>query len=282
MACYNCNNTPCTSTCGCPQQVKGSYKDFTGFQVKDIEVLNRIGTAKSGASVWLCRCKAGHEFTTQGTKIKSGNIKCQKCNVKPNALKEILPIPKESSFEDYSGYEFNSFVINNRVKNKGNDRHTYWLCKCKNCGEEIVRSSARIKKGTPVCYNCKEINRKKPFKPLSTRKDPNQVALNLCYCRYKKTAKRRNLEFTLTQEQFKNIVFKNCGYCGDAPSNCQKSNTGGSFIYNGIDRIDNSKGYNYENCAPCCIKCNYMKHTTSVESFIERVEKIYHNFIINK
>jgi len=38
MACYNCNNTPCTSTCGCPQQVKGSCVFYQGANLSCIDV----------------------------------------------------------------------------------------------------------------------------------------------------------------------------------------------------------------------------------------------------
>lgn len=37
MACYNCNNTPCTSTCGCTHQVKGSCVFYQGANLSCID-----------------------------------------------------------------------------------------------------------------------------------------------------------------------------------------------------------------------------------------------------
>jgi 5-methylcytosine-specific restriction endonuclease McrA len=32
-----------------------------------------------------------------------------------------------------------------------------------------------------------------------------------------------------------------------------------TFLYSGIDRKDNEKGYTEENCVPCCKRCNGIK-----------------------
>jgi hypothetical protein len=81
----------------------------------------------------------------------------------------------------------------------------------------------------------------------------------------KQIAKSKNREFTLTDEELR-ILFKgNCHYCGIEPKQIWKSRTNRtnpdteSFIYNGIDRINNSKGYVPGNCVSCCRKCNSAK-----------------------
>lgn len=50
---------------------------------------------------------------------------------------------------------------------------------------------------------------------------------------------------------------------------------------NGIDRVDNNKGYTLNNCVPCCKTCNQAKHRLSQEYFIEWVEKIYKHLKTN-
>lgn len=58
----------------------------------------------------------------------------------------------------------------------------------------------------------------------------------------------------------------------------EKSRTKGaipSFVYNGIDRVDNSVGYVLSNCVPCCSTCNRMKGTMSSEEFKEKIKLIY-------
>ena len=79
---------------------------------------------------------------------------------------------------------------------------------------------------------------------------------------YKKNAKRRNLDFQLTKEEFYDITSKPCHYCGNFQN------------YNGIDRIDSDKGYYFENCVPCCEVCNKMKLDYSVEFWIKHIKQI--------
>jgi len=49
--------------------------------------------------------------------------------------------------------------------------------------------------------------------------------------------------------------------------------------YNGIDRVDNSRGYESGNVVSCCGVCNMLKHVLSKEEFLARIEKIYKNSI---
>lgn len=67
------------------------------------------------------------------------------------------------------------------------------------------------------------------------------------YGSYKNNAKKRGISFDLTIEQFESFWQRNCTYCGEEI---------GSI---GIDRIDSSKGYQLENCVPCCTICNVVK-----------------------
>jgi len=84
---------------------------------------------------------------------------------------------------------------------------------------------------------------------------------------YKAGAKRRNLEFTLTMEDFKKYWKKPCSYCGNEIETI------------GLDRIDNSKGYIKDNIISCCSECNTMKRTMTQEHFIEKVKRITAFFI---
>lgn len=60
------------------------------------------------------------------------------------------------------------------------------------------------------------------------------------------SAKTRGLTFELSFEQFSALVNSNCFYCGRAPRN-------------GVDRVDNAKGYLPNNCVPSCHSCNVRK-----------------------
>ena len=79
---------------------------------------------------------------------------------------------------------------------------------------------------------------------------------------YKRGARKRNLEFELTLEYFKENWNKKCKYCGSDIKGV------------GFDRVDNSKGYTIENIVNCCEMCNRMKLNYSEEDFINQCIKI--------
>jgi len=69
------------------------------------------------------------------------------------------------------------------------------------------------------------------------------------YRRLIHAAKNRNLSFSLTFEQYLCFTARPCTYCGF------KFETAGS----GLDRIDNSKGYENDNVTSCCKECNWAR-----------------------
>jgi hypothetical protein len=83
---------------------------------------------------------------------------------------------------------------------------------------------------------------------------------------YKIRAEKKNIPFLLTDEQFNIIRTMNCYLC-NKPTN--------SDHINGIDRIDSKKGYDFENCVPCCAGCNYLKKDYAVDEFIYKLYMIY-------
>jgi hypothetical protein len=73
---------------------------------------------------------------------------------------------------------------------------------------------------------------------------------------------------TLTRVQFKKLTTSPCHYCGSAPSNEHCAGYG-SYLYNGLDRVDNKEGYTPKNVVPCCLRCNKAKGASSAEDFIK-------------
>lgn len=101
---------------------------------------------------------------------------------------------------------------------------------------------------------------------------------NLLYNGYKTHARSRNLEFNLTKEEFRILTKGNCNYCNIEPSSIKtRKRCNGSYIYNGVDRKDNSIGYILENCTPCCGTCNSMKSNLSLEDFKNKIISIYNH-----
>ena len=71
----------------------------------------------------------------------------------------------------------------------------------------------------------------------------------------------RNKDFQLTKEQYDTLRQGNCTYCGRT---CTETHT------NGIDRVDNTRGYILDNCISACYDCNAAKGTLNVEEFIDK------------
>lgn len=111
---------------------------------------------------------------------------------------------------------------------------------------------------------------------------PNQTigSVNGFYYFQKKNAKRRKIDFKLSFDEWLMLVTSNCFYCNGKPANAYKhsgtyySKTCGEIIYQGIDRIDNSVGYVFDNCAPCCKTCNSMKSNMGLKDFEDHILKI--------
>lgn len=97
------------------------------------------------------------------------------------------------------------------------------------------------------------------------------------YSAKKKAAIKRNHDFFLTFEEYYEIVTKDCAYCGAKPSQRTKphSKINGEFMHNGIDRKDNDKEYELENCVPCCRRCNTLKRFNTVNGFKKEFPSIF-------
>lgn len=88
------------------------------------------------------------------------------------------------------------------------------------------------------------------------------------YKQYEQGAISRGKSFEISQELFENIRIQECYLCGKQNSAQHK---------NGIDRVDNSKGYIEGNIMSCCWDCNGMKRHYSFDDLFAKMSKIYEN-----
>lgn len=152
-----------------------------------------------------------------------------------------------------------------------NGNTLYYKVECIECGKIYVKSLHTMwSRKSSGCENCKGRGK------IPTLEAP----INAYYHNYKKKAENRGLEFKLSKEEFSNLIFQNCVYCGAEPIEGTSidriyNKTGIPFKINGIDRIDSNKGYFIENCAPCCTTCNRMKLDHSFSKFKSQIIKIY-------
>jgi hypothetical protein len=157
-------------------------------------------------------------------------------------------------------------------------RKVLWTCKC-DCGtlrEDVdganLRSGASKSCGCMVYTIQGVISPSRTLVPIRKR---TQSAGYMFFADCFAAAKKRGLSFKLTEEQFYVITSQPCHYCGKPPSLTRRTSNGKSeFTYNGVDRVNNSVGYELSNCVPCCRWCNIAKNNVSVEDFIENCKKV--------
>lgn len=146
-----------------------------------------------------------------------------------------------------------------------------WLCKC-DCGNEVIRSTSYLNTNKATSCGCEHSSR------ISNRMLKNiSASFNSLYLSYKHKANDRKLPFELTKDEFFILVKKNCHYCGVEPRQIKRTQTkyiNEPFIYNGIDRINNSIGYDINNCVSCCGVCNQAKHTMTQKEFYDWIDRL--------
>ena len=174
---------------------------------------------------------------------------------------------------DLTGKTFGRlYVISfDKYKNVGKFSSAYWNVKCE-CGTKKSVQARFLKNGLTVSCGCFQAERAREI----NKKPPGVAGFNKLFNTYKLGARNRNLCWELTKEQAKELFQQNCYYCGSPPNQQSKTTDAApEFIYNGIDRINNTLGYSQGNCVPCCSTCNYAKRDMEYDEFVCWIARIY-------
>ncbi len=170
--------------------------------------------------------------------------------------------------------------------NKIHKKQKFWNCRC-DCGNPVIRCTSQLNIGLKKNRNqsCRKCAQR-----ANKSKDLGESSWKMLFNNYRAGANRRNLEFNISFEEFKEICGQDCHYCEAKPSKhnryvrengqliskISKFTADRSWIeWNGIDRKINNVGYNLDNCLPCCTHCNIMKGTLDYYDFIARCGTIY-------
>jgi len=235
------------------------HEDRIGYKYYKLTIIDKI--IENNWFYWICSCECGK------------TIKLKHCN--------LFGKRKVRSCGCYHSYP-KIDLLNKKIgkltpfKFIKEGKQNYWQCKC-DCGQEIIKKhSYLVNAQYPACEKCLSDKRKQNNSKVGKRSDKN-LYKNL-YRQYSKSAEQRDLKFELSLEDCKKFFNKRCFYCDTLPQNIIK-NSHYEIIWNGIDRIDSSVGYNKENCVTCCTICNFAKRSLSINEFKDHIEKIYTNFI---
>lgn len=156
------------------------------------------------------------------------------------------------------------------VGNQGK-RRSYWKCKCE-CGNEFKVDQTSLSTGNTKSCGCS-------WKDIASRcyKGLHYAVISAVLNNYIQSAKKRNYEFILSRDEFEKLIKSECFYCKCSHSNSRRSKNDSEedFLYNGIDRVDNNKGYTSNNVVACCNTCNFMKKDIPQNEFIKWIKRVY-------
>lgn len=171
------------------------------------------------------------------------------------------------------GETFGSLTVIGEAYIKGKKGY-YSKVRC-TCLKEFDAHHTRLRTGKAFCcINCsmkrREENRLNGTSQLEQAYNHN-IRLR---------SKKNNISYDLTIKEFSEITSKNCYYCNVKPkiyslSKRRKYRNNEPLSVNGIDRVDNTKGYTKSNCVPCCESCNKMKTDSTLEEFLNKIKIIY-------
>ena len=143
--------------------------------------------------------------------------------------------------------------VHMNVENRAKGKHDKLLRRCMTCYEK---------------HRMIEDNRPKRERNYKWEGFQNK---HVTWNHYVKSAKKRNLDFTLSKALFESLLIQPCFYCGHSIPN----------QINGIDRVDNNKGYIEGNVVPCCEICNTLKGTNHPQEFIDKLYTVHEYAVTN-
>lgn len=223
-------------------------------------VVKEITKPKNQKSRCIVLCDCGNQTEVNIGNLKRGNTTTCGCSQKGTAHNNT----------DIEGKRYGRLVVVRRGDSEKN--RARWFCQC-DCGRTCLATGKTLRQGKKQSCGC--IKREQLSLP------DGEASRNHLMVLYKMGAARRGLPFELSVEDFVRLTSSDCHYCGETPSSWHKTTATTGYLFNGIDRVENDRGYLKFNCVPCCTTCNRMKMAHSQSDFIEKCTVIaarYNNY----
>lgn len=211
--------------------------------------------------IYLCDCgNRGESLVTNIIGNRKRSCGCERHKLKADGYSQRI---------DLAGSQYGNLKILHEIDPK------IWSCQC-TCGNQPIYTTEQILNYGIVSCGCKN----------KAKKSSGECVKNYLIRNYKyEAAINKNLPFELSKEQCEEFFQANCYYCASPPSctlrmkqmttsNKGRYNRSTPYTYNGIDRVDNSKGYTTENCVTACVNCNKAKNNRPLQNFINRAADI--------
>lgn len=199
-----------------------------------------------------------------------------------NALKKRVDeiksgYPRRVPKRDLTGERFGRLEVIAQTQNSLRGQ-IVWECICE-CGEKRLLPTTALTGDQTKSCGClqREMARKTTLLP------EGEACFNRVFYMYRKRAEDKNIAFKLSREDFRRLTQENCRYCGAEPcNNYSAPRSNGTYTYNGIDRVDNAKGYTTDNVVACCKFCNQAKNSLTEQEFLSAIKRIYGHSVIGE
>jgi hypothetical protein len=146
-------------------------------------------------------------------------------------------------------------------------RTPFWIVRCV-CGAELEVCGKKLKNGTRTSCGNRKVHPE--FRRTLVTKEQ---AGHRVFVSYKKSARKRGIEWGLSEGDFYQMITSPCHYSGSLPKKPIVTDSG-IFLWNGVDRVDSSKGYFPDNCVPCSAFANTAKLDRPYSEFIEWLDQV--------
>jgi hypothetical protein len=252
-------------------------KDLTGQVFNKLLVIRFhdyicLGKSKKKSACWVCLCECGKEVIVPANRLISNNTKSCGC------LKHNKPVNTDIVGRRFGKLEVLRFshASDTRLHNR-----SMWECRC-DCGRICFVGRGNLINGDTKSCGCllEERNKKLKGKGIQNNILPDGVAAFNAYIgNYKYRARKKQIDFLLSEEQFSDLIYGSCYYCGQEPSRWYPTERktrpiNGRILVNGVDRLDSSIGYVVRNCVSCCEICNKAKRDLGIQEFISWIKRI--------
>jgi hypothetical protein len=215
--------------------------DETGNRYGNLRVIRYAGRTNRGLALWLCKCKCGNEKVIRIGSLQSGATKNCGCRL-------------GHKFSNMLGNRFGKLTV---LKHTGFFKsHAVWLCRC-DCGKEQTVVGYHLRRGDTKTCGCTH---------------PRQTH-GLSKSRLPEYSVWRNMRQRCRNAN--NFDYHNYGSRGIDV--CKRWEDFGDFLSDmgprpspkhQIDRIDNNRGYEPENCRwVVCKKNNRNRNNNRLVSY---------------
>lgn len=227
-------------------------KDLTSEIFGKLTVISKTNQKNNSGYIWKCKCDCGQEVLVARQHLIRNKVRSCGC---------IRNKPKK----DLTGSKFYKLTVVSWTGITTPNSGAIWFRKCDYGNSTNVRGSSLTSGNTMGC-GCANLTY-----------EGNLGGLYNAFAQYKTNAKKRNLTFDLSFEEFRSLLDSPCYYCGLNPSHKwpSVSRLNPSFYTgSGVDRRISSVGYYIDNCVSCCTQCNIAKKNYSEDEFISWVHRV--------